>query len=67
VLVPRVVMDVDEAAANEGVAPKAAWRNVAKLARSLAVPRQLGCSRNAVRRNCVRRRHPRQSSLAQGA
>lgn len=37
--VPLVVMAVDEAAANEGVAPKAVWRNVAKLARSLAVRR----------------------------
>ena len=35
-----VVMAVEEAAANEGVAPKAVWRNVAKLARSLAVHRQ---------------------------
>jgi hypothetical protein len=38
--VPLVVMDMEEAAANEGVAPKAVWRNVAKLARSLAVHRQ---------------------------
>jgi transcriptional regulator with XRE-family HTH domain len=38
--VPLVVMAVEEAAANEGVAPKAVWRNVAKLARSLAVRRQ---------------------------
>ena len=38
--VPLVVMAVEEAAANEGVAPKAVWRNVAKLARSLAVHRQ---------------------------
>ena len=37
---PLVVMAVEEAAANEGVAPKAVWRNVAKLARSLAVHRQ---------------------------
>ena len=29
-----------EAGANEGVAPKAVWRNVAKIARSLAVHRQ---------------------------
>ena len=36
---PLVVMAVEEAAANEGVAPKAVWRNVAKLARSLAVHR----------------------------
>lgn len=34
------VMAVQEAAAKQGVAPKAAWRNVAKLARSLAVHRQ---------------------------
>ncbi|MCU0923322.1 MAG: helix-turn-helix domain-containing protein [Burkholderiaceae bacterium] len=38
--VPLVVMAVEEAAAKEGVAPKAVWRNVAKLARSLAVHRQ---------------------------
>jgi DNA-binding XRE family transcriptional regulator len=38
--VPPVVMAVEEAAANEGVAPKPVWRNVAKLARSLAVHRQ---------------------------
>jgi hypothetical protein len=38
--VPLVVMAVEEAAANEGVAPKAVWRNVAKLARSLAAHRQ---------------------------
>jgi len=38
--VPMVVMAVEEAAAKEGVAPKAVWRNVAKLARSLAVHRQ---------------------------
>lgn len=38
--VPLVVMAVEEAAANEGVAPKAVWRNVAKLANSLAVHRQ---------------------------
>jgi transcriptional regulator with XRE-family HTH domain len=37
---PLVVMAVEEAAVNEGVAPKAVWRNVAKLARSLAVHRQ---------------------------
>ena len=37
--VPLVVMAVEEAAANEGVSPKAVWRNVAKLARSLAVHR----------------------------
>jgi len=35
-----VVMAVEEAAAKEGVAAKAVWRNVAKLARSLAVHRQ---------------------------
>jgi transcriptional regulator with XRE-family HTH domain len=35
-----VVMAVEEAAAKEGVAPKTVWRNVAKLARSLAVHRQ---------------------------
>ncbi|MBL8325846.1 MAG: transcriptional regulator, partial [Rubrivivax sp.] len=38
--VPLVVMAVEEAAAKEGVAPKAVWRNFAKLARSLAVHRQ---------------------------
>lgn len=38
--VPLLVMAVEEAAANEGVAPKAVGRNVAKLARSLAVHRQ---------------------------
>lgn len=38
--VPLVVMAVEEAAANEGVAPRAVWRNVAKLAKSLAVHRQ---------------------------
>ena len=38
--VPLVVMAVEEAAAREGVALKAVWRNVAKLARSLAVHRQ---------------------------
>jgi transcriptional regulator with XRE-family HTH domain len=38
--VPLLVMVVEEAAAKEGVAPKAVWRNVAKLARSLAVHRQ---------------------------
>ena len=38
--VPLVVMTVEEAAENEGVAPKAVWRTVAKLARSLAVHRQ---------------------------
>jgi hypothetical protein len=38
--VPLVVMAVEEAAANEGVAPKAVWRNVARLARLLAVHRQ---------------------------
>jgi len=32
-------MAVEEAAAKEGVAPKAVWRSVAKLARSLAVHR----------------------------
>ena len=34
-----VVMAVGEAAAQDGVAPKALWRNVAKLAKSLAVHR----------------------------
>jgi transcriptional regulator with XRE-family HTH domain len=38
--VPLVVMAVEEAAANEGVAPKAVWRSVARLAKSLAVHRQ---------------------------
>jgi transcriptional regulator with XRE-family HTH domain len=38
--VPLGVMAVEEAAAKEGVSPKAVWRNVAKLARSLAVHRQ---------------------------
>lgn len=38
--IPLVVMAVEEAAAKEGVTPKAAWRNVSKLARSLAVHRQ---------------------------
>jgi len=38
--VPMVVMAVEEAAAKEGVAPKAVWRKVAKVARSLAVHRQ---------------------------
>jgi transcriptional regulator with XRE-family HTH domain len=38
--VSLVVMAVEEAAAKEGVAPKAVWRSVAKLARSLAVHRQ---------------------------
>jgi transcriptional regulator with XRE-family HTH domain len=38
--VPLVVMAVEEAAANEGVAPKAVWRGVAKLAGELAVHRQ---------------------------
>ena len=36
----RVILNMEEAAAKEGVAPKAVWRNVAKLARSLAVHRQ---------------------------
>jgi hypothetical protein len=36
---PLVVMAVEEAAAYEGVTPKAVWRNVAKLARSPAVHR----------------------------
>jgi uncharacterized protein (DUF1778 family)/DNA-binding XRE family transcriptional regulator len=35
--VPPVVMAVEEAATNAGMAPKAVWRNVAKPARSLAV------------------------------
>jgi transcriptional regulator with XRE-family HTH domain len=38
--VPLVVMAVEEAAASEGVAPRAVWRNVAKLARTLDVHRQ---------------------------
>lgn len=38
--VPLVVMAVEEAAANEGVSPKAVWRNVAHLAKTLAVHRQ---------------------------
>jgi hypothetical protein len=38
--VSLVVLAVEEAAANEGVAPKVVWRNVAKLARALAVHRQ---------------------------
>lgn len=38
--VPLVVMAVEEAAANEGVSPKAVWRNLGKLARALAVHRQ---------------------------
>ncbi len=38
--VPLIVMAVEEAAMNEGVAPKAVWRNVVKLARSLAVQRE---------------------------
>lgn len=38
--VPLVVMAMEEAAANEGVAPMAVWRNVAKLAMPLAVLRQ---------------------------
>jgi hypothetical protein len=37
--VPLVVMAVEEATANEGVAPKAVRRKVAKLAKSLAVHR----------------------------
>jgi hypothetical protein len=37
--VPLVVMAVDEAAASGGVAPKAVWRNVVKLARALVVHR----------------------------
>lgn len=37
--VPLVVMAVEEAAAKEGVAAKAVWRNVAKLAKSLGVHR----------------------------
>lgn len=37
---PPVVMAVEEAATKEGVAPKAVWRNVEKLARSLAVHRK---------------------------
>ena len=37
---PVIVMAVEEAAMNEGVAPKAVWRNVVKLARSLAVQRE---------------------------
>lgn len=38
--VPIVVMAVEEAAAHAHVAPKAVWRNVAKLAKSLSVHRQ---------------------------
>ncbi|NJN00719.1 MAG: hypothetical protein HC793_03805 [Aquincola sp.] len=38
--VPLVVMAVEKAAVNEGVAPKAEWRNVAKIARSPAVHRK---------------------------
>ncbi len=38
--VPLVVMAVEEAASNEGVSPKAVWRNLGKLARALAVHRQ---------------------------
>lgn len=38
--VPVVVMAVEEAAAQEGMPPKAVWRNVAKLAKSLSVHRQ---------------------------
>lgn len=37
--VPLVVMAVEEAAAKEGVAAKAVWRNVARLAKSLGVHR----------------------------
>lgn len=37
--VPLLVMAVEEAAAKEGVTPKAVSRNVAKLARSLALHR----------------------------
>jgi hypothetical protein len=35
-----VVKAVEEAAAMEGVAARAVWRNVAKLAKSLGVHRQ---------------------------
>lgn len=38
--VPLVVTAVEEAAAKERVAPKAAWRNVVKLAKSRAAHRQ---------------------------
>jgi Ni,Fe-hydrogenase III small subunit len=38
--VPLVVMAVEEAAAKEGVAARAVWRNVSKLAKSLGVHRQ---------------------------
>lgn len=38
--VPIVVMAVEEAATRAHVPPKAVWRNVAKLAKSLAVHRQ---------------------------
>lgn len=38
--VPIVVMAVEEAAIDAHVPPKAVWRNVAKLARTLAVHRQ---------------------------
>lgn len=35
--VPMVVMVAEEAVEKEDVAPKAAWRSVAKIARSLSV------------------------------
>lgn len=35
-----VVMAVEDAAASEGVPPKAVWRNVSKLARSLGIHRK---------------------------
>jgi len=38
--VPLLVMAVEEAAAKEGVTPKAVSRNLAKLARSLALHRR---------------------------
>lgn len=38
--VPLVVRAVEEAASQEGLAPRAVWRNVAKLARTLGVHRQ---------------------------
>jgi hypothetical protein len=38
--VALVVMAVEDAAASEGVAPKAVWRNVSKLARSPGIHRK---------------------------
>lgn len=37
---PVIVMAVEEAASREHVAPRAVWRNVGKLAKSLAIHRQ---------------------------